>query len=107
MIYNNCKHEMCRGGSLGDVFAYVACKRLKWPFLTTSSSHNNPACHECSQDGLQNPPTNSTLPPLQPPSGTTGCASPGFFFTASSQSAINQAMQTMFFQALQVARLTQ
>ncbi|MCX8252477.1 Flp pilus assembly protein TadG [Beijerinckiaceae bacterium RH AL1] len=54
-----------------------------------------------SQDGLQTPPVNQVPPALQ------SCASPGFFFTASSQQAINQAMQTMFFQALQVARLTQ
>lgn len=31
----------------------------------------------------------------------------GYFFTANSQTDINSAMQTMFFQALQAARLTQ
>lgn len=42
------------------------------------------------------------IPPL-----LQACASPGFFFTASSQSDINTALQTMFFQAVQSARLTQ
>ncbi len=48
-------------------------------------------------------------PTLSPPSTQypQGCATPGFFFTASSPSDINNALQTMFFQALQVARLSQ
>ena len=36
----------------------------------------------------------------------TACASPGFFFEANSPAAIDQAMQAMFAQSLQAARLT-
>ena len=48
---------------------------------------------------------NAVIP--QVPLTLQNCATPGFFFTASSPTDINNAMQTMFFQALQVARLTQ
>ncbi len=54
-----------------------------------------------SQDGLQTPPNDQASATLQQ------CATPGFFFTAKTPTDINNAMQTMFFQALQVARLTQ
>ncbi len=48
---------------------------------------------------------NSLIPSIPP--ALQACASPGFFFTASTPADINNAMQTMFFQALQAARLTQ
>lgn len=44
--------------------------------------------------------------PYIPPSLQT-CASPGFFFTASAPSDITNALQAMFAQSLQAARLTQ
>lgn len=43
----------------------------------------------------------------QIPATLQSCASPGFYFTASSPADIQNAMQTMFFQAVQSARLTQ
>ena len=53
--------------------------------------------------------TNNLIPPIsnQVPAALQACASAGFYFTASSQADINNAMQTMFFQAVQSARLTQ
>jgi len=41
------------------------------------------------------------------PPSLQSCASPGFFFTASAPSDITAAMQAMFEQSLQAARLTQ
>ena len=41
------------------------------------------------------------------PTDLSNCASPGYFYTASSAAAINAAMQAMFNQATQAARLTQ
>jgi Flp pilus assembly protein TadG len=43
--------------------------------------------------------------PYIPPS-LQSCASPGFYFTASSPTAITQALQQMFFQSLQSAHIT-
>jgi Flp pilus assembly protein TadG len=40
------------------------------------------------------------------PDDLKACATPGFFFTANSDADINNAMQAMFAQALQAARLT-
>lgn len=59
--------------------------------------------------GDEDDKVNALVPPLsqQVPSTLQQCATSGFFFTASSPTDINNAMQTMFFQALQVARLTQ
>ncbi len=48
---------------------------------------------------------NNIIPSI--PGDLQACASPGFFFTANSDSDINNAMQAMFAQALQAARLTQ
>lgn len=48
---------------------------------------------------------NAIIPSI--PASLQSCASAGFFFTASTPADINNAMQTMFFQALQAARLTQ
>ncbi len=47
---------------------------------------------------------NSVIPEI--PSDLQSCASPGFFFTANTDADINNAMQTMFAQALQASRLT-
>ena len=52
-----------------------------------------------------NPSITSTLAGSS--TNPNGCSTPGFFFTASTPTDINNAMQTIFFQALQVARLTQ
>ncbi len=46
---------------------------------------------------------NAIIPKI--PDDLKGCATPGFFFTANSDTDINNAMQTMFAQALQAARL--
>jgi Flp pilus assembly protein TadG len=48
---------------------------------------------------------NAVIPSI--PATLQSCASPGFFFTANSDADINAAMQAMFAQALQAARLTQ
>ena len=48
---------------------------------------------------------NYTIPSV--PADLKNCASPGYFYTASSAKAINDAMQAMFQQATQFARLTQ
>ena len=52
---------------------------------------------------------NALVPPRsqEVPNTLKACATSGFFFTASSPTDINNALQTMFFQALQVARLSQ
>ena len=47
---------------------------------------------------------NAIIPDIPP--NLQACATPGFFFTASSDADINAAMQAMFAQALQAARLT-
>ena len=47
---------------------------------------------------------NSIIPYI--PADLQACASPGFFFTANSATDINNAMQAMFAQALQAARIT-
>lgn len=53
--------------------------------------------------------TNALIPPVsnQVPAALQACATPGFYFTASTPADIQNAMQTMFFQAVQSARLTQ
>jgi Flp pilus assembly protein TadG len=55
--------------------------------------------------GDEDDKVNAIVPQI--PTTLQNCATPGFFFTASSPSDINNAMQTMFFQSLQAARLTQ
>ena len=59
--------------------------------------------------GDEDDKTNALIPPQsnQVPAALQSCASPGFFFTASTPADIQNAMQTMFFQAVQSARLTQ
>ena len=47
---------------------------------------------------------NANIPNIPP--ALQACASPGFFFTASTPSDINSALQAMFAMALQQARLT-
>ncbi len=54
-----------------------------------------------NEDGV----ANGVVPSI--PADLKACATPGFFFTANSNADINNAMQTMFAQALQAARLTQ
>ena len=53
-----------------------------------------------NEDGL----VNAVVPYI--PGDLQACATPGFFFTANSSTDINNAMQAMFAQALQAARLT-
>ena len=55
------------------------------------------------EDGVVNSliATNSISPAMQ------SCASSGYFFTAATSADINTAMQTIFYQAVQSARLTQ
>ena len=55
------------------------------------------------EDGVVNNliATNSISPTMQ------SCASSGYFFTAATSTDINNAMQTIFYQAVQSARLTQ
>ncbi|WP_267361548.1 MULTISPECIES: pilus assembly protein TadG-related protein [unclassified Methylobacterium] len=48
---------------------------------------------------------NTVIPNI--PGDLQACASPGYFFTANSDTDINNAMQTMFAQALRAARITQ
>ena len=54
--------------------------------------------------GNEDGKVNAIIPSI--PSTLQSCASPGFFFTANSQADITSAMQAMFAQALQAARLT-
>jgi len=60
----------------------------------------NPTQVWSNEDGAANNNTQYIEASLQ------SCASPGFFFTASSPTAITQALQQMFFQSLQSAHLT-
>jgi Flp pilus assembly protein TadG len=53
-----------------------------------------------------NLPQPSPAPPTTIPAILQACASPGFFFTANSTADINNAMQTMFAQAVASAHLT-
>ncbi len=55
--------------------------------------------------GDEDDKVNNIIP--QVPATLQSCASPGFFFTASSPTDITNAMNTMFVQAVQSARLTQ
>ncbi len=55
--------------------------------------------------GDEDDKVNNIIPGI--PSVLRNCASPGFFFTANSPQDITNAMQAMFAQALQAARLTQ
>ena len=55
--------------------------------------------------GDEDDKVNAVVPSI--PANLQACASPGFFFTANSNADINNAMQAMFAQALQAARLTQ
>ena len=48
--------------------------------------------------------TNRIIPVV--PDDLGKCASPGFFFQAKTDDDINKALQAMFAQALQAARLT-
>ena len=68
------------------------------PYVPIANPNANFAGDEDDKANAVIPQVSSTL---------QNCASPGFFFTASSQSAIQAAMQTMFVQAVQSARLTQ
>ena len=52
-----------------------------------------------NEDGV----ANGIIPKI--PDDLKSCATPGYFFTANSDADINNAMQTMFAQALQAARL--
>ncbi len=54
--------------------------------------------------GDEDDKVNNIIP--QVPATLQSCASPGFFFTASSPTDITNAMNTMFVQAVQSARLT-
>ena len=54
--------------------------------------------------GDEDDKVNAIIPYI--PGDLQACASPGFFFTANSATDINNAMQAMFAQALQAARLT-
>jgi hypothetical protein len=54
--------------------------------------------------GDEDDKVNAIIPSI--PSTLQSCASPGFFFTANTNTDINNAMQTMFAQALAAARLT-
>ncbi len=56
-----------------------------------------------NEDGLVNSliANNKISPAMQT------CASPGYFFSAATSTDINNAMQTIFYQAVQSARLTQ
>ena len=54
--------------------------------------------------GDEDDKVNAIIPSI--PGVLQQCASPGFFFEASTPADINNAMQTMFAQALQAARLT-
>ena len=71
------------------------------PYVPISNPNSSFANNE---DGK----TNALIPPTsnQVPATLQSCASPGFYFTASSPADIQNAMQTMFFQAVQSARLT-
>ena len=69
------------------------------PYVPISNPNSSFANNE---DGK----TNAVIPQV-PNTLQNNCASSGFFFTASSPADINNAMQTMFFQAVQSARLTQ
>jgi Flp pilus assembly protein TadG len=54
--------------------------------------------------GDEDDKVNNIIPSI--PGVLQNCASPGFFFTANTAKDINNAMQAMFAQALQAARLT-
>lgn len=55
--------------------------------------------------GYENVRVNSLIPNV--PRALQACASPGYFYTASSAADINSALQAMFTQAISVARLVQ
>ncbi|MGO9428627.1 hypothetical protein [Rhodoblastus sp.] len=61
----------------------------------------NPTTIWDDEDGA----ANANIPFI--PASLTACASPGFFFTASTPADIANAMQTMFNMALASAHLTQ
>jgi len=54
--------------------------------------------------GDEDDKVNAVIPSI--PSYLQNCASPSFFFTANTNTDINNAMQAMFAQALAAARLT-
>ena len=60
----------------------------------------NPTTIWNDEDGY----ANANIPNIPP--SLKACASPGFFFTASTPTDITNAMQAMFAQSLQAARLT-
>ena len=55
--------------------------------------------------GYENDRVNTLIPDV--PRALQACASPGYFYTASSAADINSALQAMFTQAISVARLVQ
>ena len=61
----------------------------------------NPTTIWGNEDGYANANIPYIPPTLQ------ACASPGFYFTADTPTDITNAMQTMFAQSIQAARLSQ
>ena len=81
---DSCKYAQAHGVTVAILYI---------PYLPIQS----PMVYEDSE-------TNRIIPAV--PNDLTRCASQGFFFTANTDDDINKALQAMFAQALQAARLT-
>ncbi len=94
------------GSNSATTLAQANCTTLKNRGITLAVLYvpyvpiPNPTTIWNDEDGYANANISDIPPSLE------ACASPGFFFTASTPTDITNAMQAMFAQSLQAARLT-